>query len=189
MGARLRGLRRSAGVSYLRASVAILRSSESPRCRRRRSKSSKAWMQRARQRPLREAGEGARATARAPPTSWWRSTARTGCSRPGSVVVDLGAAPGGWSQVAAREGRPAAARVRRASTCSSIEPIPGVHVHPGRFPRPRRCCASSSARWAGERSTLCCPTWPPICRASPASDRRAEHRIWRTGARFRARNT
>ena len=41
-----------------------------------------------------------RAIARAPPTSCWRST-QGPLAQPGTVVVDLGAAPGGWSQVAA----------------------------------------------------------------------------------------
>ena len=43
----------------------------------------------------------ARATARARPTSFWRSTKNTSVLKSGQRIVDLGAAPGGWSQVAA----------------------------------------------------------------------------------------
>ena len=48
--------------------------------------------------------------------------------RPGMTVIDLGAAPGGWSQVAARKG----ARVI-AIDLLDIAPIPGVTVHRGDF--------------------------------------------------------
>ena len=43
----------------------------------------------------------ARAIARARPISSWRWTSAAICFRPGQRIVDLGAAPGGWSQVAA----------------------------------------------------------------------------------------
>ena len=51
--------------------------------------------------------------------------------RPGQVVVDLGAAPGGWSQVAAK-------RVGRGGTVIAIdllemEPVPGVDFVQGDF--------------------------------------------------------
>lgn len=44
--------------------------------------------------------------------------------RPGSAVLDLGAAPGGWSQVAARLAGPGARLV--AVDLSAMAPIPGV---------------------------------------------------------------
>ncbi len=42
-----------------------------------------------------------RAIARGRPISCWRFRKRDGVIKPGQIVVDLGAAPGGWSQVAA----------------------------------------------------------------------------------------
>jgi 23S rRNA (uridine2552-2'-O)-methyltransferase len=58
---------------------------------------------------------------------------RDGLLRPGEVVVDLGAAPGGWSQVAAK-------RVGGAGTVVAIdllemEPVPGVEFVRGDFTR------------------------------------------------------
>jgi 23S rRNA (uridine2552-2'-O)-methyltransferase len=55
---------------------------------------------------------------------------RFGLLRPGTRVLDLGAAPGGWSVVAAE-------RVGRAGSVvavdlRTVEPIPGVHVVRGR---------------------------------------------------------
>src|SRR5205085_7002597 len=44
--------------------------------------------------------------------------------RPGGVVIDLGAAPGGWSQVAAQKVKPGGRVV--AIDILDIAPIPGV---------------------------------------------------------------
>src|SRR5437764_338548 len=46
--------------------------------------------------------------------------------RPGALVVDLGAAPGGWSQVAAQKVKPAGKVI--AIDILDIAPIPGVMV-------------------------------------------------------------
>lgn len=49
--------------------------------------------------------------------------------KPGATVIDLGAAPGGWSQVVARRikaGHPGGGRLV-AVDCSEMEPLPGVH--------------------------------------------------------------
>jgi len=49
--------------------------------------------------------------------------------KPGAAVIDLGAAPGGWSQVAAQRikaGHPGGGRLV-AVDCSEMEPLPGVH--------------------------------------------------------------
>jgi 23S rRNA (uridine2552-2'-O)-methyltransferase len=49
--------------------------------------------------------------------------------KPGMIVVDLGAAPGGWSQVAAARVKAAGGKGRViAADLSAIEPIPGVDV-------------------------------------------------------------
>ena len=51
--------------------------------------------------------------------------------RPGMTVLDLGAAPGGWSQVAAARVRPGGRVV--AIDLLPIAPISGVEVHQGDF--------------------------------------------------------
>lgn len=51
--------------------------------------------------------------------------------RRGGVVVDLGAAPGGWSQLAADNVGPAGLVV--AVDLLEIEPLPGVHIIQGDF--------------------------------------------------------
>jgi len=51
--------------------------------------------------------------------------------KPGIVVVDLGAAPGGWSQVAAQKVRPGGRVV--AIDLLEVAPIPGVEVQKGDF--------------------------------------------------------
>ena len=49
--------------------------------------------------------------------------------RPGSVVVDLGAAPGGWAQVAAQRVKAAEGKGRViALDLQAIDPIPGVEI-------------------------------------------------------------
>jgi 23S rRNA (uridine2552-2'-O)-methyltransferase len=49
--------------------------------------------------------------------------------KPGMVVVDLGAAPGGWSQIAADRVKAADGKGRViAADLSAIEPLPGVEV-------------------------------------------------------------
>lgn len=51
--------------------------------------------------------------------------------RPGMVVVDLGAAPGGWSQVAARLIQPGGKLI--ASDILAMDPLPGVDFIQGDF--------------------------------------------------------
>lgn len=51
--------------------------------------------------------------------------------KPGLVVIDLGAAPGGWSQIAAQKARPGGRVV--AIDLLDIAPIPGVEVQKGDF--------------------------------------------------------
>ena len=53
---------------------------------------------------------------------------------PGQVVVDLGAAPGGWSQLAAERIRPGGRVI--AMDILPMEPLPSVEVIPGDFREP-----------------------------------------------------
>src|SRR2546428_9209153 len=55
--------------------------------------------------------------------------------RPGAIVVDLGAAPGGWSQVAAASVKPGGRVI--AIDLLKIAPITGVEVVAGGFRSPR----------------------------------------------------
>lgn len=56
---------------------------------------------------------------------------RDGIFAPGQVVVDLGAAPGGWSQLAAARTRPGGRVV--AMDRLAMEPLPGVELIRGDF--------------------------------------------------------
>ena len=60
--------------------------------------------------------------------------ARDRLLRPGMRVLDLGAAPGGWSQVAARQVGPTGLVV--AADLTPIEPIPGVRFLAGDLREP-----------------------------------------------------
>ena len=51
--------------------------------------------------------------------------------RPGQTVIDLGAAPGGWSQVAADKVKPGGRVI--AIDLQAIAPISGVTIHKGDF--------------------------------------------------------
>ena len=63
--------------------------------------------------------------------------------RPGMTVVDLGAAPGGWSQVSCRTGRTKRSR-HRGRYAGDGRRCARSSVHPGRFPARTRPCA----RWS-----------------------------------------
>ena len=152
---------------------------------------------RPRQRSLRQAGaEGGLPRPRGLQAQGDR---RGRCSliKPGQVVVDLGAAPGAWSQYVRRKfapRAPAAAVRRRASSMARIialdllrlEPIEGVHLPAGRLPRRSRAAQRWRQRWAGGRSTWWSRTWRPTCRASPVVGRGAGGAPGRTGGRLRA---
>ena len=72
-------------------------------------------------------GPSARAIARAPRSSSPRSTRSSSSLEPGQRVVDLGAAPGGWAQVAAAKvgSKDGKGRVVGIDLLD-IDPIPGV---------------------------------------------------------------
>ena len=71
--------------------------------------------------------------------------------RPGMTVVDLGAAPGGWSQVAAElagsKGRVIAVDIL------AMQPVPGVTFIQGDF-REDATLRALGLRWPGSRWTL-----------------------------------
>ena len=101
------------------------------RTARGRSTASQAWLQRQLNDPY----------VRAAQAQGWRSRAafklielddRFRLIRRGARVVDLGAAPGGWSQVAVRRG---AARVAGIDLLA-IEPLPGAEFLQGDFAAP-----------------------------------------------------
>ena len=66
--------------------------------------------------------------------------------RPGMTVVDLGAAPGSWSQVL-RERVGAAGRIV-AVDLLPMDPVAGRDLRPGRLPRGRRAGGGRSKRSA-----------------------------------------
>ena len=98
---------------------------------------------------------GARVIARAPPYKLAEIDDKARFLEVGARVIDLGAAPGGWSQVAAkRVGAPGQGRVV-AIDLLAMEPVAGVEfVQPG-FPRSRGAGdAESHAGRAGRRGAL-----------------------------------
>jgi len=97
-----------------------------------KSKSSKQWLRRHVNDPYvqRSKKEGLRSR------SAYKLTGiddRDKVLKPGQLVVDLGAAPGGWSQVAAKRVGPAGTVV--AIDLLEMEPVPGVTIVKGDFTR------------------------------------------------------
>jgi 23S rRNA (uridine2552-2'-O)-methyltransferase len=76
---------------------------------------------------------------------------RDGIFAPGQVVVDLGAAPGGWSQLAATRTRPGGRVV--AMDILAMEPLPGVALIRGDF-REAEALARLEAALAGRAVDL-----------------------------------
>lgn len=99
-----------------------------------RSKSSQAWLQRHFRDPYvkRAQQQGARSRAH---FKLAEIDAREKLLRPGMTVVDLGAAPGGWSEYAARRVAPSG-RVL-AVDLLPMAPIPGVDFLQGDFADPQ----------------------------------------------------
>jgi 23S rRNA (uridine2552-2'-O)-methyltransferase len=94
------------------------------------AKSSKAWLRRHVSDPYvkkaRELGYRSRAAFKL-----LEINSKEKLFRPGQTVVDLGAAPGGWSQVAAGKVKPGGRVI--AIDLLQIAPISGVTVHKGDF--------------------------------------------------------
>ncbi|MFL6649626.1 MAG: RlmE family RNA methyltransferase [Sulfurifustaceae bacterium] len=95
-----------------------------------RSKSSQAWLQRHFRDPYvkRARQEGVRSRAR---YKLAEIDAREKLLRPGMIVVDLGAAPGGWSEYVAKRIKPNGRVV--AVDILPLDPIPGVDFILGNF--------------------------------------------------------
>ena len=85
----------------------------------------------------------AKVCARAPPSSWNSSTKRFRLLRRGLKVVDLGCAPGGWSQIAAQVVGPAGAVV--GVDLSETDSLPGVTLLRGDFRDPETAAAIAAA--------------------------------------------
>jgi 23S rRNA (uridine2552-2'-O)-methyltransferase len=85
----------------------------------------------------------------------------------GQVVVDLGAAPGGWSQVAAKRVGPSGCVI--AIDLLQMEPIPGVAFLQGDFTS-RRGLAELEAALAGRRVDVVLSDMAPNMSGIPASD-------------------
>jgi 23S rRNA (uridine2552-2'-O)-methyltransferase len=98
-----------------------------------RSKSSREWLRRQARDPYvkKARAEGARSRAR---FKLEQLDARDRLLRPGMIVVDLGAAPGGWSEYAARRVAPGGRVV--AADLLPMAPVPGVDFVRGDFADP-----------------------------------------------------
>jgi 23S rRNA (uridine2552-2'-O)-methyltransferase len=93
--------------------------------------------------------------------------------RPGMVVVDLGAAPGGWSQVAA--GRVGGKGAVLALDLLGMEPVPGVDFIQGDFGE-EAVLAELEARLAGRQVDLAISDMAPNISGIAMSDQaRAVH--------------
>ena len=96
--------------------------------------------------------------------------------KPGAVVLDLGAAPGGWSQVAAQ-------RVRPGGTVLAIDllemaPIPGVTFQKGDF---------AELAFDGKADVVLCDVSPNISGIRDADQARAGEMVERAVALARQR--
>jgi len=98
-----------------------------------RSKTSKAWMQRHVNDPhvRRAVAEGYRSRAA---YKLQEIAKRDRLLRPGAIVVDLGAAPGGWSQVAVKAVQPGGRVI--ALDLLELQPVHGVEFVQGDFSEP-----------------------------------------------------
>ena len=133
------------------------------------AKTSKAWLRRhvtdPHVRQARHAGYRSRAAAKL-----LAIDARDRLLAPGARVVDLGAAPGGWSQVAARKVGPRGRVV--ALDVLEIAPIEGVTVLRGDFTEPTLRAAVREAL-AGPADVVLCDLSPNLSGIALADQTRA----------------
>ena len=94
--------------------------------------------------------------------------------RPGDTIADLGAAPGGWTQVATRLASPGGNVV--AADLLPMQPVAGAVLVQGDFAEEQTRGQIADA--LQNPPILSSPTWPPILPASPPPTWRAP-RIWR----------
>jgi hypothetical protein len=107
---------------------------------------------------------------------------RYGMLRKGQRVVDLGAAPGGWSQVAAtRTGSTDTDPRIVAIDYLGMDALPGVVILEKDSSTPMRP-KRSRRRSAGRAPTLCCRTW---LRRPPGTARPTISGSWRSAKRRR----
>ncbi len=141
-----------------------------------RSRSSQRWLQRHVADPFvrraREAGYRSRAAFKL-----LEIDAREGLLRPGARVVDLGAAPGGWSQVAAQ-------RIGRRGTVVAVDlleiaPISGVTVLRGDFGDPALDDAIGSALGGARVDVVLCDLSPNLSGIASADQARAAELLYR----------
>lgn len=93
--------------------------------------------------------------------------------RPGSIVVDLGATPGGWSQYAIQKVKPAGRVI--ALDLLDMEPIPGVEFFKGDF-REDECLNRLRESLGGEQPGLVLSDMAPNISGIATSDQaRAFH--------------
>jgi len=131
-------------------------------------KLNKAWLRRPPQRPVRKAGHARRLPRRAAyKLKEMDETLRL--FNPGDVVVDLGSAPGAWSQHVRRKCRPTAQPLQRPKALSSRwiccpwSRLRACTLSRATFARRKRC-RTSRRPWAVGRSTSWYPTWLPTSR-------------------------
>ena len=105
--------------------------------------------------------------------------------KPGARVVDLGAAPGGWSEMAARRVGPNGRVV--ALDLLDMKPIPGVEFLMLDFLDDGGAGAAQGHARSAEKLTWCSPTWR---RTPPATGKPiiCASWGWRSGGRLRARS-
>ena len=90
--------------------------------------------------------------------------------KPGMRVLDLGAAPGGWSQVAAQKVKPSGVVI--ALDLLEIAPIPGVTVFRGDFHDPR-VREQMTASLGGKADVVLCDMSPNISGIAATDQARA----------------
>ena len=141
------------------------------------------------ERYLRQTG-AERGISRAQPTSSGEIDEQFGLVRSGATVVDLGCAPGAWSQYVRRrlspEGLPQGAQRRHHR---AGHPAHGAHrrrhLPAGRLPR-SRCWRNSRMPCKAARWMWWCRTWRPTFRGSHRPTPRVS-RIWWNWLDFRQR--
>ena len=125
-----------------------------------KSKSSRRWLDRHLSDPLLSGSPSARAVGPAPPFSFWKCQEKDRILAPGMRVLDLGAAPGSWSQNHQPNGGSERVCGRARSFCRwmrwTVSPFyKAISVR-------TRSWRNCGRRWGRSRSTWCFRIWHPI---------------------------